>query len=82
MSGMMPFIGLIVPHFTRILVGPDHRQLLGISVINGATLLMLADLLARILIPPQEIQVGVLISLIGSPFFLWMLYQRRRQAAL
>jgi iron complex transport system permease protein len=82
MSGMMPFIGLIVPHFTRILVGPDHRQLLGISVINGATLLMLADLLARVLIPPQEIQVGVLISLIGSPFFLWMLYQRRRQAAL
>lgn len=82
LSGMMPFIGLIVPHFTRILVGPDHRQLLGLSVINGATLLMLADLLARILMPPQEIQVGVLISLIGSPFFLWMLYQRRRQAAL
>ncbi len=82
LSGMMPFIGLIVPHFTRILVGPDHRQLLGLSVINGMTLLMLADLLARILIPPQEIQVGVLISLIGSPFFLWMLYQRRRQAAL
>jgi iron complex transport system permease protein len=82
MSGMMPFIGLIVPHFTRVLVGPDHRQLLGISVINGATLLMLADLLARVLMPPQEIQVGVLISLIGSPFFLWMLYQRRRQAAL
>ncbi len=82
LSGMMPFIGLIVPHFTRTLVGPDHRQLLGLSVINGMTLLMLADLLARILIPPQEIQVGVLISLIGSPFFLWMLYQRRRQAAL
>lgn len=82
MSGMMPFIGLIVPHFTRMMVGPDHRQLLGLSVINGMTLLMLADLLARVLIPPQEIQVGVLISLIGSPFFLWMLYQRRRHAAL
>ncbi|WP_176737042.1 FecCD family ABC transporter permease [Oligoflexus tunisiensis] len=82
MSGMMPFIGLIVPHLTRMMVGPDHRQLLGLSVINGMTLLMLADLVARILIPPQEVQVGVLISLIGSPFFLWMLYQRRRQAAL
>jgi iron complex transport system permease protein len=82
MSGMMPFIGLIVPHFTRMMVGPDHRQLLGLSVVNGMTLLMLADLVARILIPPQEVQVGVLISLIGSPFFLWMLYQRRRQAAL
>jgi iron complex transport system permease protein len=82
MSGMMPFIGLIVPHITRIMVGPDHRKLLVLSVINGMTLLMLADLLARVLIPPQEIQVGVLISLIGSPFFLWMLYQRRRHAAL
>ncbi len=82
MSGLMPFIGLIVPHFTRIMVGPDHRQLLGLSVINGMTLLMLADLIARIVIPPQELQVGVLVSLIGSPFFLWMLYQRRRHAAL
>jgi iron complex transport system permease protein len=78
MSGMMPFIGLIVPHFTRMMVGPDHRRLLSVSIFNGMTLLMLADLVARILIPPQEIQVGVLVSLIGSPFFLWMLYQRRR----
>lgn len=81
-SGMLPFIGLLVPHLTRIMVGPDHRRLLLLSVINGMSLLMLADLLARILISPQEIQVGVLISLIGSPFFLWMLYQRRRLTAL
>ncbi len=82
LAGMMPFIGLVVPHLSRIMVGPDHRHLLSLSVINGMSLLMLADLLARIIIPPQEIQVGVLISLLGSPFFLWMLYQRRRKSAL
>ncbi len=81
-SGLMPFIGLVVPHLSRMMVGPDHRHLLGVSVINGMSLLLLADLIARILIPPQEIQVGVLVALIGSPFFLWMLYQRRRNSSL
>ncbi|MFY7929294.1 MAG: FecCD family ABC transporter permease, partial [Oligoflexus sp.] len=81
-GGLMPFIGLVVPHFSRLLVGPDHRSLLLVSVVNGMSLLMLADLLARILMPPQEIQVGVLISLLGSPFFLWMLYQRRKMQSL
>lgn len=77
-GGLLPFLGLIVPHLSRLMIGPDHRALLRLSVVNGMTLLLLADLLARTIIPPQEIQVGVLISLIGSPFFLWMIFQRRR----
>lgn len=81
-GGLLPFLGLIVPHISRLIMGPDHRTLLRVSVVNGMTLLLLADLLARTIIPPQEIQVGVLISLIGSPFFLWMIFQRRRNQSL
>lgn len=81
-GGLLPFLGLIVPHLSRLLIGPEHRSLLRISIINGASLLLIADLLARTIIPPQEIQVGVLISLIGSPFFLWMIFQRRRTQSL
>ncbi len=77
-GGILPFLGLIVPHFSRLLVGPDHKKLLVISAINGMSLLLLADLAARTLLAPSEIQVGVLISLFGSPFFLLMLYKRRR----
>lgn len=77
-GGVLPFLGLMVPHISRLIIGPDHRGLLIFSIINGMTLLLLADLAARTLIAPQEIQVGVLISLFGSPFFLWMLYQRRK----
>lgn len=79
-GGILPFLGLIVPHFSRLLVGPDHKLLLLVCAINGMSLLLLADLAARTLIAPGEIQVGVLISLFGSPFFLWMLYQRRKAA--
>lgn len=81
-GGILPFLGLIVPHMSRLLVGPDHKRLLLISAINGMSLLLLADLAARVLIAPSEIQVGILISMFGSPFFLWMLYKRRRSIAV
>jgi iron complex transport system permease protein len=80
-GGILPFLGLIVPHFSRLLVGSDHKKLFFVSAINGMSLLLLADLAARVMIAPAEIQVGVLISLFGSPFFLWMFYKRKRSYA-
>ena len=77
-GGLLPFLGLVVPHVSRLIVGPDNKRLLLVSCINGMTLLLLADLLGRTAIAPSEIQVGVLISLLGAPFFLWLLLNRRR----
>ncbi|MBC7661465.1 MAG: iron ABC transporter permease [Chitinophagaceae bacterium] len=77
-GGIMPFLGLVAPHISRLLVGPDHKKLLAVSALNGMTLLLLADLVARTIIAPSELQVGVLIAMVGSPFFLFMLYHQRR----
>ena len=76
-AGAVPFIGLVVPHITRMLFGPKHRQLLWLSAINGASLVLLMDLLARTLMSPKEIEVGVLISLFGAPFFIWLLLNQK-----
>jgi iron complex transport system permease protein len=77
-GGILPFLGLIAPHISRLLVGSEPRNLMPITLLNGMSLLLLADLCARTLLSPGELQVGVLISLFGSPVFLWMLYQRRK----
>lgn len=77
-GGILPFLGLIVPHISRLMVGTNPRLLYLVTILNGMSLLLLADLAARTLLAPSEIQVGVLISLLGSPFFLWMLYKRRK----
>jgi iron complex transport system permease protein len=72
-SGIIGFIGLVVPHVVRILWGPDYRHLVPLSILGGATSLLLADLLARIILAPQELPVGVITALAGAPFFLWVL---------
>jgi iron complex transport system permease protein len=72
-AGALPFVGLVVPHFTRLLVGPRHRRLVVVSAVNGVTLTVLADLAARTVRAPAELEVGILTSLIGAPFFLWLL---------
>lgn len=77
-SGVIGFVGLIVPHTVRLLGTADHRQLLPLSALGGAALLVLADLAARTLIEPAEIPVGVLTAMLGAPFFLLLL--QRRQA--
>lgn len=79
-SGIIGFVGLIVPHVVRMLTGPDYRRLLPISLIGGAALLLLADVLARVLLSPQELPVGIITSLAGAPFFLWILRRSRKQA--
>lgn len=76
-SGVIGFIGLIVPHVVRFLWGPDYRRLIPLSILGGATALLLADLLARRLLAPQALPVGVVTALAGAPFFLWVLRRAR-----
>lgn len=76
-SGIIGFVGLVVPHVMRMWVGPDHRYLLPASMLGGAILLVNADLLARVLIEPAELPIGIITSLLGCPFFLYLLSRRR-----
>ena len=77
-TGVIGFIGLIVPHLARILWGPDYRHLVPLSILGGATALLIADLLARTLLAPQEIPIGIITALAGAPFFLWVLRRSQR----
>ncbi len=80
-SGLIGFVGLIVPHLMRLVVGPDHRVLLPAAALAGAIILILADLLARTAITPAELPVGVVTALLGAPFFLYLLLRGRRAPA-
>ena len=72
-SGVIGFVGLIVPHGVRMLVGADHRRLLPGTVLAGATVLILCDTVARVVLAPAELPVGVVTALAGAPWFLWLL---------
>jgi iron complex transport system permease protein len=76
LGGPIGFIGIIVPHLVRLMVGSDHRIVLPASALFGAAFLVLCDLAARTLMSPLEIPVGVVTALIGGPFFLWLLVRR------
>lgn len=78
--GMIGFVGLMVPHLMRLLLGPDHRSLIPASMLAGASLLLLADVLARVLIAPAELPIGVVTALLGAPFFLYLLIKGRAHA--
>ena len=82
LSGMIGFIGMMVPHMLRLLIGPDHRRLLPTAAVAGAGFLILADLLARALLAPTELPVGVITALSGGPFFLYLLWRRRQSLVL
>jgi iron complex transport system permease protein len=75
-SGIIGFVGLVVPHLIRLTIGPDHRLLIPASALLGALLLTIADTFARTIVSPAEIPVGILTSLIGGPFFLWLLVKQ------
>ncbi|MFW5988408.1 MAG: FecCD family ABC transporter permease, partial [bacterium] len=77
-GGLISFVGLVIPHILRILVGNDHRVLLPLSTLGGALFLLIADTLARTVIAPVEIPIGVITSAIGGPFFIYLLIKRRR----
>ena len=76
-AGLIGFVGLVVPHILRILLGPDHRLLLPAAFLGGASFLVLADLVARLVVAPSELPVGVVTALIGGPFFLYLLRRSR-----
>ncbi|MFA4844835.1 MAG: iron ABC transporter permease [Candidatus Margulisiibacteriota bacterium] len=78
-SGLIGFVGLIVPHWVRLWIGPNHRYLIPISALSGMILLVVADTLSRTLLSPAEIPIGIVMALVGAPFFLYLL--RRRRAA-
>ena len=77
LTGVIGFVGLVVPHLIRLLAGPNHRTLLPAAILLGAILMLLADLCARLLVLPAELPVGILTSCIGGPFFIWLLIRRR-----
>jgi iron complex transport system permease protein len=79
-AGPIGFVGLVAPHLARLLVGPSHRLLAPAAALLGAALLLAADLAARLAVPPAEPPVGLATSLIGGPFFLWLLLARMRRA--
>lgn len=78
-SGTIGFVGLVIPHLTRLLWGPDHRHLLPISIFTGSGFLILADLVARTIISPTELPIGVITSMIGAPVFAIILMNRRKE---
>lgn len=78
-AGLIGFIGLIVPHLVRILWGPDYRHLISLSILGGASVLLIADIIARSILAPQVLPVGIVTALAGAPFFLWILRRARNQ---
>jgi iron complex transport system permease protein len=78
-AGIIGFVGLVVPHVVRMIWGADYRRILPLSVISGATLLLAADVLARVVMAPQEVPVGIIMALVGAPFFLWVLRRVKNQ---
>lgn len=82
LSGIIGFIGLVVPHLLRLVIGPDHRLLLPASALFGAILLIAADIVARTLVSPAEIPIGIITAVLGGPFFLWLLIRYKRRQAV
>ena len=78
-AGIIGFVGLIVPHIMRIWWGVDYRRLIPLSIISGASVLLIADVLSRIVLAPQELPVGIVTALAGAPFFLWVLRRSKNQ---
>ena len=78
-GGTIGFVGLVTPHMARMLVGPNHKRLLPACLFGGAVFLMLADLIARILLNPRELPIGVVTSLVGAVVFVFVFYQSRKR---
>jgi len=76
-TGGIGFVGIVVPHLLRLIIGPDHRYLLPASALLGASLLLLADAVSRTIVAPAELPIGIITAVFGAPFFLWVLLRRR-----
>jgi iron complex transport system permease protein len=78
-SGVIGFVGLVVPHIIRLVWGPDYRRLISLSIIAGATMLLFADMLARIILAPSTLPIGIVTAMFGAPFFLWILRRAKKE---
>ena len=78
-SGIIAFVGLVVPHLTRLLWGPSYRRLVPLAALGGASFLLVADIAARSVLAPRELPVGVVTAVIGAPFFLYLLARAKGQ---
>jgi iron complex transport system permease protein len=76
LAGPIGFIGVVVPHLVRLLVGSDHRVVLPASILFGAAFLVICDLIARTVMAPIELPVGIVTAMVGGPFFIWLLVRR------
>ncbi|MGD8172354.1 FecCD family ABC transporter permease [Vibrio sp. TRT 21S02] len=77
LSGMIGFIGLIVPHLARMMIGPNYKSLLPVTLLMGALLLLIADMMARTVVAPLDMPVGIVTALLGAPFFVWLLIKQK-----
>jgi iron complex transport system permease protein len=78
-AGIIGFIGLVVPHIVRMWFGADYRRIIPLSLLGGASALLISDVIARVVLAPQEIPVGIVTALAGAPFFLWVLRRAKNQ---
>lgn len=76
-SGVIGFVGVVIPHLLRLVIGPDHRYLLPAAALLGASLLLLADAVSRTIVAPAELPIGIVTAAVGAPVFLWILLRRR-----
>ena len=79
-AGIISFVGLVIPHLMRMILGPAHLPLITASALGGALLLSLADLGARTLVPMADMPIGMLTALVGGPFFFWLLRRTRKRS--
>jgi iron complex transport system permease protein len=79
LSGLVGFVGLIVPHMARLLLGPDHRRLIPWCAVGGALFVAVADTIARVIITQAQLPVGIITAMTGGPFFLILLIRQSRQ---
>ncbi|MBR4427052.1 MAG: iron chelate uptake ABC transporter family permease subunit, partial [Spirochaetales bacterium] len=77
-SGIIGFVGLMSPHFMRILVGPKHKRLIPLSMMMGSVILLFSDIVCRFIVPPSELPIGIVTSILGAPVFMMLLRRRRR----
>ncbi|AMO56882.1 iron ABC transporter [Endozoicomonas montiporae] len=80
-AGVIGFVGLVVPHLIRLMVGPNHKVLLPASAMLGGALLLVADMIARVIVSPAELPIGIVTALMGAPFFISLLWQQRKRIA-
>ena len=82
LCGTLPFVGLIVPHISRLIFGPSHKKLVKFSMLNSITLLVSADIIAKNILAHREIELGILTSILGAPFFIWLIFKESKNGSI